>query len=206
MKKNIISLAVAMVHAGAVHAATDLIDTARVISSTPIVERLSEPRQECEPAQAPAQPQAQERDYSGAVIGGLAGGLLGAQIGKGNGRTAAAAVGAAVGAMVGDSVQKSQNAPAAPAQQCRTVESSREVIKGYTVVYHYNGRDITTTLPYDPGPTVRVGVGIIDNAPAASVPAASVLGSNVREVSRPAPVYDAAPAPAGGTGEYQYRY
>ena len=207
MKKNIIVLAVVMSHAGAAHAATDLIDTATVISSTPIVERVIEPRQECEAAPAPAQPQAQEPDYTGAVIGGVAGGVLGAQVGRGNGRTAAAAVGAAVGAMIGDSVQKSRRAAQAPAQQCRTVESAREVIKGYTVVYHYNGRDITTTLPYEPGPTVRVGVGIIDNAPAAGAPGASVLGSNVREISRPAPAHDAAPAPASGTtGGYQYRY
>lgn len=207
MRKIIISSAVLMAQACVGHAATDLIDTARVISSTPIVERVSEPRQECEPAQAPPQAQAQEPDYTGAVIGGVAGGLLGAQIGRGNGQTAAAAVGAAVGAMIGDSVQKSQRAAQAPAQQCRTVETSREVIKGYTVVYHYNGRDITTTLPYEPGPTVRVGVGIMDNAPAASAPGASVLGSNVRDVSGPAPVYDAAPVPAGGTtGGYQYRY
>lgn len=206
MKNTIISLAVVIAHAGMAHAATDFIDTARVISSTPIVERVSELRQECDPAQAPAPAQAQNRDYTGAVIGGVAGGVLGAQIGKGNGQTAAAAVGAAIGALIGDSVQNSHRAAAASAQQCRTVEVPREVIKGYTVVYHYGGRDVTVTLPYDPGPTVRVGVGIIDNAPAASAPGASVMGSNVRDVSRPAPVYDAAPTPVGTAGGYQYRY
>jgi hypothetical protein len=56
------------------------------------------------------------------------------------------------------------------------VETVRETTRGYTVVYHYNGRDVSTTLPYDPGPTVRVGVGVIgsDNvavAPVYSVPA-----------------------------------
>jgi hypothetical protein len=98
--------------------------------------------------------------------------------------------------------------PAPPAQQCRTVQTTSEVVKGYTVVYRYNGRDITTTLPRDPGPTVRVGVGVVDVAPTTGAPTAGMLGSNVREVSRPAPApaSDAAPAPASDPGGYQYRY
>ena len=149
-----ISFAVLVVLAGANAAANDFIDTARVISSTPIVEIISEPRQECGPA--PAQ---------------------GAQ---------------------------------APAQQCRTIQVSREVIKGYTVVYHYSGRDVTVKLPYDPGPTVRVGVGVIDNAPVPSGSPAHLMGSNVRDVTPtptpPVPVYDTAPTPVGNTGGYRYRY
>jgi hypothetical protein len=140
-----------MAHAGVGHAGTDLIDTAQVISSTPVIERVTESRQECDPV----------------------------------------------------------TAPAPPAQQCRTVQTTREVVKGYTVVYRYNGRDITTTLPRDPGPTVRVGVGVVDDGPpAAGAPTASMLGSNVREVSRsvPAPASDAAPAPGSNPGGYQYRY
>lgn len=143
-------VAVFMSHAVVGHAGTDLIDTAQVISSTPVIERITESRQECDPA----------------------------------------------------------TTPAPPAQQCRTVQTAREVVKGYTVVYRYNGRDITTTLPRDPGPTVRVGVGVVDVAPTAGAPTAGMLGSNVREVSRPAPApaSDAAPAPASNPGGYQYRY
>lgn len=151
---RMISFAALMVLAGANASANDFIDTARVISSTPIVETINEPRQECSPA--PAQ---------------------GAQ---------------------------------APAQQCRTVQVSREIIKGYTVVYHYSGRDVTVKLPYDPGPTVRVGIGVIDNAPAPRGSPAHMMGSNVRDVTPvptpPVPVYDAAPKPVGNTGGYQYRY
>lgn len=147
-------VAVFMAHAGVGHAGTDLIDTAQVISSTPVIERITESRQECDPATNPA------------------------------------------------------TAPAPPAQQCRTVQTTREVVKGYTVVYRFNGRDITTTLPRDPGPTVRVGVGVIDVAPTTGAPTAGMLGSNVREVSRPAPTpaSDAAPAPGSNQGGYQYRY
>ena len=147
-----VSFAVLMALAGANAAGNDFIDTARVISSTPIVEIISEPRQECGPA--PAQ---------------------GAQ---------------------------------ASAKQCRTVQVSREIIKGYTVVYHYSGRDVTVKLPFDPGPTVRVGVGVIDNAPAPGGSPAHMMGSNVRDVTPkpPVPVYDAAPTPVDNTGGHQYRY
>ena len=99
------------------------------------------------------------RSYTGAAVGAVAGGLAGSQIGNGRGNGATTAAGTIAGAMVGDRVGSRQSASAQP---CRTIESSREVIRGYDVVYRYNGRDITTSLPYDPGNTVKVGVGIID--------------------------------------------
>jgi len=260
--KKAISIAVMTALAGASAAATDLIDTAQVISSTPIVERVNEPRQECSPAPSAAPAPAQNRDFAGSIIGGIAGGLLGSQVGRGSGKTAAAAAGAAVGSIIGDRVanpgeperpisgaivgaaaggllgaqvgkgsgqtaaaatgavvgavagdrvqNQQRTAAAQPAQQCRTVETTREVIRGYTVVYRYNGRDITTTLPNDPGPTVRVGVGVVDGgAPAAAAPGASVMGTNVRDVHpapAPAPASYPAPTPVSSTGGYQYRY
>lgn len=222
-----LTLAAAVLAALPVQAA-DYTDTARVVSTTPIVERVREPRQECTTEALPQRaPQAErgviapiiggvagallgstvgrgsgrdaataagaiagaiagdrvanpdsDRSMAGSVVGGAAGGLLGAQVGQGNGRTAAAAAGAIAGAVAGDRMDNRQIAEA-PVQRCRTVETIRETTRGYTVVYHYNGRDVTTTLPYDPGPTVRVGVGVIgsDNvavAPAHAVPAAPV--------------------------------
>ena len=253
MKKTITS-AVLMAFAGASAAATDLIDTAQVLSSTPIIERISEPRQECSPvstAPAPARERSiagpivggvagailgsqvgrgsgrtaataagavvgtivgdrvanpeSDRPVTGAVVGGAAGGLLGAQVGRGSGSAAAAGAGAVVGAVAGDRVQNPQQVAGAPAQQCRTIQSTRDIVRGYTVVYRYYDRDITTTLPYDPGPTVRVGVGVIDNAPAAGAPTPAMMGSNVRGAV-PAPVSNVPPAPVGTTGGYQYRY
>ena len=65
----------------------------------------------------------------------------------------------------------------APAQPCRVVDGvTREAIRGYSVVYRYAGRDITTTLPYHPGPSIRIAIGAADSM-----------------VARPAPP----PAPAG---------
>jgi uncharacterized protein YcfJ len=251
MKHAMLTVAMAAV-ATTGFAGTDLIDTAQVISSTPVVERVSEPRQECSTAPAAAPAPAQNRNLTGAILGSVAGGLLGAQVGKGSGRTAAAATGAAVGAILGDrvsnpdserpvsgavlggaaggllgaqvgrgsgqvaaaatgaavgavagdSVQNSGRA-AAPAQTCRTVQVTREVTKGYTVVYRYNDRDITTTLPYQPGSTVQVGVGIVDSTPAASAPSSAPMGSNVRDVTSAAST-DIAPVSANHG--YRYRY
>jgi len=144
--------------------AADFTETAQVISATPIYRQVNEPRQECwsESAATGATP---ERSYGGAIIGGVAGALLGNQVGRGDGRYVATAVGAVTGAMVGDRLGNAQQA-AAPAQvqRCRQVDAYRQEASGYNVVYRYHGRDINTTLPYHPGNTVTVGVGIVGAA------------------------------------------
>lgn len=183
--------------------AADYTDTARVISATPIIERVTEPRQECAPASAAPQPQ--ERSIVAPVVGGVAGAVLGSQIGRGSGKTAATAVGAIAGAVAGDRIANSQTANAQPAQACRTVETIREVVKGYTVVYRYNDRDISTTMPYNPGRTVKVGIGVLDSNYDTSAPTAGAPGSNTREVSNyGAPAYTSPPSTP--PGRYDYRY
>ncbi|OIO83030.1 MAG: hypothetical protein AUJ88_00605 [Gallionellaceae bacterium CG1_02_56_997] len=218
MKKSLIALSLASLF-GNVYAA-DFVDNARVISSTPIYERVNEPRRECWTETVQGTPR--ERSMTGSVVGGVAGGLLGSQVGGGSGSTAATGVGAVAGAVVGDRVsnpdpnrsmtgsivgglagallgsqvgggsgKKAATAaggvagvligdrvanPDQPGSQqverCRDVENSREVIKGYNVTYRYNGRDVTTTLPYDPGNSVRVGVSLIaESQPPARQPA-----------------------------------
>ncbi len=213
MKRNTIATLIIAIGSGSAYAA-DFVDTAQVIAATPIIERVSEPRQECytETAAAPQKPQQRSiaapilgglagallgrqvghgsgrdvatavgagvgamagdyvanpdsnRSYTGAAVGAVAGGLLGNQVGSGAGKGAATAAGTIAGAVIGDRVATQQTgAGAQPAQRCRTVESSREVIRGYDVVYRYNGRDVKTTLPYNPGATVKVGVGVIES-------------------------------------------
>ncbi len=234
--------------------AADYTDTAQVISSKPIIERVTEPRQECT-NDAPAAPQPQERSvaapilggvagavigrqvgggsgrdvataagavagtvigdraanpdsnrsYTGSIVGGLAGALLGNQVGQGRGSAAATAVGAIAGSMIGDRVENRQTA-AQPVQRCRTVETTRDVVKGYTVVYRYGGRDIATTMPYDPGKTVKVGIGIIDNDHGNITSAPNMMGGNVREVGVPNPPAGAAQMSAPAGGNYSYRY
>ncbi len=191
--------------------AADLYDSAKVVSSTPIYERINEPRRECWSETVQTAPK--ERSMGGAIVGGIAGGLLGSQVGGGQGRTVATGAGAVAGAVAGDRVanpdsnhsaggsivggvvggllgsqigggsgNKAATAAGAVAgvligdrianpdqprseqiERCRDVENYRDVIKGYTVTYRYNGQEATTTLPYDPGATVRVGVSLIQD-------------------------------------------
>lgn len=198
----LLAVALALGNGGLI--AADYTDNAQVISATPIFERVSEPRQECTTDRAAAPQQPQERSLVGPIVGGVAGALLGSQVGRGNGRTAATAGGAIAGAVVGDRIDNRQTAAAQPGQRCRTVESTREVVRGYTVVYRYNGRNITTTMPYEPGQTVRVGISALDGTgDNANAPAANMTGGNVREAdTRLAP----APVVAPASGNYGYRY
>ncbi|MFA6920648.1 MAG: glycine zipper 2TM domain-containing protein [Gallionella sp.] len=159
MKKSLIALSIVSL-SGQVYAA-DIFDTARVVSSAPIYERVNEPRRECSTETVQSAPK--ERSVGGAIIGGVAGALLGNQVGGGSGRTAATAAGAIAGAVVGDRVSNSDQPRGEQVERCRDVENYRDVIKGYTVTYRYNGQEATTTLPYQPGATVRVGVSLIED-------------------------------------------
>jgi uncharacterized protein YcfJ len=153
--------------------ATDFIDTARVTSVKAVFERVSEPKQECWTeivSSAGTAGRAEERSAGGAVLGGLIGGVLGSRFGQGNGNTVATGVGAIAGAILGDQAanqdrgQQTAQAPQAREEKhCRQVESFRDVIRGYDVTYHYNGREVTTRMPYQPGETVRVGVSILND-------------------------------------------
>jgi uncharacterized protein YcfJ len=163
-RKSIAALAVSLVGGSAF--AADFVDTAQVISSKPIIERVTETHQVCDPA--PAQ-QSNSNSIIAPIVGGLAGGLIGHQVGHGSGQTAATIVGATGGAVAGSMIANHSNSQ--PVQQCRNVESSRDVVNGYDVVYRYNGRDVSVALPYDPGVgnNIKVGVGIIlDEHPADS--------------------------------------
>jgi uncharacterized protein YcfJ len=199
--KTITAVILTLTSAGA-YAASDFVDTAQVVSSTPIIEHVSEARQECDPAPAPQR----SSNVVAPIIGGLLGGLLGHQIGHGSGQTAATIVGAAGGAVAGTMVNN--RAGAQPAQQCRTVESTREVVNGYNVVYRYNGRDVNVALPYDPGNTIKVGVGVILDDHAADSgrdPARAPERGAYRERDAQ-PVIAADPAAATTNTGYTYRY
>lgn len=153
--------------------AADFTDTAEVISATPIYQQVSEPRQECwTETTTTRQPAQQKRSYSGAVIGGIAGAILGNQVGGGSGKNVATAAGAIGGAIVGDRIDNDGNqtttASSQPVQRCRTIESSREELTGYDVVYRYRGHDIRTTMPYKPGSTIQVGITALDARPISS--------------------------------------
>ena len=73
-------------------------DRARVISVTPQLQRVNNPRQECRTEYVrESYYEQRDRSNTGAIIGGLTGGLVGSRFGGGNGRIATAALGAGLG-------------------------------------------------------------------------------------------------------------
>ena len=209
MKYQFLTATVLSMLAGGAIAASDFIDTAQVISAKPKIARVTEKRQDCDPAAAPAPAPApkKESNIAGTILGGIAGGLLGHEVGGGSGKTAATIIGAAGGAvaggMIGDrsSTSAVQNTPLPAPQQCRTIETSREVVEGYDVVYRYNGRDVSVVLPSNPGITVRVAISAVVDEPPLDAPRRGV------ETSAPkgAEVKGRRPREPQG-GNYQYRY
>ncbi|MDP8567595.1 glycine zipper 2TM domain-containing protein [Methylophilus aquaticus] len=164
MRKLIGLSVVLMVTSHAALADTEFVDRARVISVAPQVQRINQPRQEChteyvrESVYEPA-----SRSNTGAVVGGVAGGLLGSTIGRGSGRVAAAAVGAGLGAIVGDRVGNqdtygSERTVTRPIEQCVTIDQWQTVTTGYLVNYEYQGRQYSTLMDREPGPSIDVSV------------------------------------------------
>ena len=144
-------------------------DRARVLSSTPIYQQVNEPRRECWTETVGTEYRREPRSYGGALIGGVVGGLLCNTVGRGNGRTAAAAVGAVTGALVGDNIsnngRRGDDGYYQPRQveRCQTRDHYRQVVSGYNVVYRYRGRNMSTTLPYNPGRFIDVNVAVAEN-------------------------------------------
>ena len=125
---------------------------ARVISSTPVVQQVSVPRQVCSTqsmiTEAPG-------SGAGAVMGALAGGAMGNAIGDGGGRALATVIGLVGGAMIGNNIegnrQQVQNV-----QQCGTQVSYENRTSHYNVVYEYADRQHAVQMANDPGPYVRL--------------------------------------------------
>lgn len=136
-------------------------DRAKVVSSTPVYERINEPRRECWTEYESHETYRRDGNPGGAILGAVVGGLVGSTVGKGNGKVAAAAVGAATGAVVGDRWNDRGDGYAyeeRPVERCRVTDNFREEIVGYDVIYRYNGRNFTTRMPHDPGKWVSLNV------------------------------------------------
>ena len=74
----------------------------RVISSTPIIQRVAVPRDVCTDEQVTYRGQ---KSGGGALLGAIAGGAMGNAIGDGSGRAAATAIGLIGGAILGNRVE-----------------------------------------------------------------------------------------------------
>jgi uncharacterized protein YcfJ len=130
-------------------------EIARVLSSTPVVTQVSQPRQVCGETQVIT---AAPKSGAGALMGAIAGGAIGNSIGGGSGRALATAAGVIGGAIFGDSIEA---APAPVRQQmtsCTTQISYENRVTAYNVVYEYGGKQYSIQLPNDPGPYLPVNV------------------------------------------------
>lgn len=140
---------------------------ARVISSTPVVQQTTVPRQICNNQQYVTEA---PRTGGGAVLGALAGGAAGNAIGDGNGRALATVIGLVGGAVVGDRVEGGGRQQVQNVQQCSVQTAYENRTTHYNVVYEYQGTQYNTQMANDPGLYVRLQVtpvGGVSGAPQA---------------------------------------
>jgi uncharacterized protein YcfJ len=173
-------------------------EVGNVISATPVIQQVAVPRTHCAPGMAQGEPYT---SGMGGLAGGIAGAAIGSTIGHGGGTAAAMLLGTIGGALLGNSVEaNNMRAQQAAVPNCVTEQAIENRTVGYDVTYEYAGRQYTTRLPHDPGPTVRLQVapmaqgGTLPAVPAATAPAAPVQGV-AGTVSAP-PIQGVAVAPA----------
>lgn len=157
------------------------VDLARVLSATPVVQQVPVPRQVCSEQQVAVQ---QPKSGAGAVVGAIAGGALGSAAGgHGAGRAAATVLGAVGGAVLGDRIEGSPEPALRTIRQCSTQSLYENRTVAYDVVYEYAGKQYSTQLPHDPGPTLALQIG----------PAGVDSSAQRQTYSADIPVYEAAP-------------
>ncbi len=144
-------------------------DVGRVISSTPIVEQVGQPRNVCTTEQVSVE---QPKSGAGALMGGLAGGAMGNAIGGGSGKAAATMIGIMGGAILGDSIEGQPMARTQNVQRCATQTFYENRTVAYNVVYEFAGKQYSIQMPNNPGPTVQLQI--------------SPVGANTQGVPPPA--------------------
>lgn len=130
-------------------------ERARVISSTPIYETVSVPRDVCRAEQVVVRG---GTSGAGALMGGIAGGAMGNAVGGGSGRAIATVVGLIGGAVIGDRIEGRQPDRYETVQRCQTEYVSEKRPAGYNVVYEYAGRQYSMQTAQAPGRFVQVDV------------------------------------------------
>jgi uncharacterized protein YcfJ len=179
-KKTILALACLSALAAPAYATQTFGDRARVISSTPVYERIPVTREECwNERQRVYEDRRVTRSDTGApigagtVLGAVIGGAVGRQFGDSNrGKNQGTAAGAVVGGLIGHQVE-SGGAPSSVertevervpvernVERCRQVNEMREATLGYDVRYEYNGHTFTTRMDRDPGRMLRLRVDV----------------------------------------------
>jgi uncharacterized protein YcfJ len=122
--------------------------------------------------------ESRETSGGGALLGAIIGGAFGRQFGNSTGgKDRGTAAGAVIGGLIGNSIERDGNGGSyqrasrdvydvqrvpvtRDVQRCHTVQDTREEISGYDVVYRFNGKEYTTRMSYDPGPTLPIEVSV----------------------------------------------
>lgn len=136
---------------------------AEVISSTPIKQSFTTPREVCEDVQVTRTREVKDENrIAGTAIGAVAGGLLGNQIGGGKGKKLATVAGAAAGGYAGNQVQKNMqegDTYTTTEKRCKTVNDKQEKITGYDVKYRIGEKEGQVTMDHDPGKQIPLKDG-----------------------------------------------
>ncbi len=149
--KKLLLLSVAMLSSGLSLAQ----EQGRVMSTTPVIQQVTVPRQVCTTEQVATQ---QPKSGAGALVGAIAGGAMGNAVGGGTGKTAATMLGIIGGAVVGDSIEGSPQTQTQNVQRCRTQNFYENRTVAYNVAYEYAGKQYSVQMPYDPGPTIALQI------------------------------------------------
>ncbi|MBL8518043.1 MAG: glycine zipper 2TM domain-containing protein [Betaproteobacteria bacterium] len=130
------------------------------------------------PGYSEVQYESRESSGGGALLGAIVGGAIGRQFGNSSGgKDRGTAAGAIIGGLIGNDIERGSNRDGhyrtsrdvydvqrvpvtRDVQRCQTVQDTREEISGYDVVYRFNGKEYTTRMSYDPGPTLPIEVNV----------------------------------------------
>jgi uncharacterized protein YcfJ len=130
-------------------------DVGNVISSTPIVQQVGQPRNVCTTEQVSVQ---QPKSGAGALMGAIAGGAMGNAVGGASGKAAATMIGLMGGAIVGDSIEGEPMARTQNVQRCTTQTFYENRTVAYNVVYEFAGKQYSVQMPNNPGPTIQLQI------------------------------------------------
>jgi uncharacterized protein YcfJ len=130
-------------------------EVGRVISSTPVIQQVGQPRTVCATEQVAVQA---PKSGAGALMGAIAGGAMGNAVGGGGGKAAATMIGIMGGAIVGDNIEGAPMAQTQNIQRCGTQTFYENRTVAYNVVYEYAGKQYSVQMPNDPGPSVQLQV------------------------------------------------
>ena len=162
-------------------------EVGRVISSTPVIQQIGVPRQVCTTQQVTSPG---TKSGAGAAMGAIAGGAIGNNIGDGAGRAVATMLGLVGGAILGDRIEGAPAAQVQNVQSCSTQTFYENRTVSYNVVYEFNGKQYSVSMPQDPGPFVKLQVTPISAATTVPAPTATyvqpaVIAQEVIVVERP---------------------